>query len=264
MPCRPRQTRARGDAAGFRRFASRPTVAITPRSRSTWKSPSMSRSSASSNTIDRVAPTAPTAVTSVAPVARPPWSRRTVDASTRCSPSDCPKVAPNWFSDHRSQADRSLQLLGRPPAGSVGAEKWRYFTDTQPVIAQTQRRNGQGEAVRALLPGGPQCRRRRREPDGRYARSTGPAPLPVAIPAGFHQVAVASSATATNAPAMPCARVPTISYICAPAAAGRNGQKGGREHSSTGQGSPHGEVYRPFLPNYSIPQSPNSPIPCVP
>src|SRR5436190_4199728 len=40
---------------------------------------------------------------------------------------------------------------------------------------------------------------------------------PLARPAGFHQVAVASSATATNAPPIPCARVPTSSYICAAA-----------------------------------------------
>src|SRR5688572_33380817 len=40
---------------------------------------------------------------------------------------------------------------------------------------------------------------------------------PVARPAGFHHVAVASSATATNAPPIPCARVPTSSYICAAA-----------------------------------------------
>jgi hypothetical protein len=37
----------------------------------------------------------------------------------------------------------------------------------------------------------------------------------VAIPAGFHQLAVASSATATNAPPMPWARVPTSSKVCA-------------------------------------------------
>src|SRR5262245_14889877 len=40
---------------------------------------------------------------------------------------------------------------------------------------------------------------------------------PVASPAGFHHVAVASSATATKAPPMPCARVPTNSHICAAA-----------------------------------------------
>src|SRR3954452_7633505 len=38
---------------------------------------------------------------------------------------------------------------------------------------------------------------------------------PVASPAGFHQAAVASSATAVNAPAMPCARVPINSLVCA-------------------------------------------------
>src|SRR3954470_14270852 len=41
---------------------------------------------------------------------------------------------------------------------------------------------------------------------------------PVANPAGFHQAAVASSATAVNAPAMPCARVPIRSLVCALAA----------------------------------------------
>src|SRR3954447_17128605 len=41
---------------------------------------------------------------------------------------------------------------------------------------------------------------------------------PVASPAGFHQAAVASSATAVNAPAMPCARVPIRSLVCALAA----------------------------------------------
>src|SRR2546428_469462 len=42
---------------------------------------------------------------------------------------------------------------------------------------------------------------------------------PLARPAGFHQLAVASSATATKAPPIPCARVPTLSKICAPAGA---------------------------------------------
>ena len=37
---------------------------------------------------------------------------------------------------------------------------------------------------------------------------------PVARPAGFHQLAVASSATATNAP-IPCARTPMLSKVCA-------------------------------------------------
>src|SRR5262245_3834799 len=40
---------------------------------------------------------------------------------------------------------------------------------------------------------------------------------PVASPAAFHHVAVASSATATKAPPSPCARIPTLSYNCADA-----------------------------------------------
>src|SRR5689334_24891298 len=43
---------------------------------------------------------------------------------------------------------------------------------------------------------------------------------PVARPAGFHQVAVASSAMAVNAPAMACARMPTASGACADAGSG--------------------------------------------
>jgi hypothetical protein len=38
---------------------------------------------------------------------------------------------------------------------------------------------------------------------------------PAAIPAGFHQVALLSDATATNAPPMPSARLPALSTICA-------------------------------------------------
>jgi hypothetical protein len=38
---------------------------------------------------------------------------------------------------------------------------------------------------------------------------------PVARPPGFHHVAVLSAATATNAPPMPSARLPTLSTICA-------------------------------------------------
>src|SRR5439155_23993637 len=40
---------------------------------------------------------------------------------------------------------------------------------------------------------------------------------PAASPAGFHHAAVASSATAVNAPPIPCARMPTASLVCAPA-----------------------------------------------
>jgi hypothetical protein len=43
---------------------------------------------------------------------------------------------------------------------------------------------------------------------------------PPARPAGFHQVAVASSATAVNAPAIPSARTPTRSLLCATATLG--------------------------------------------
>src|SRR5438128_7108495 len=51
---------------------------------------------------------------------------------------------------------------------------------------------------------------------------------PVARPAGFHQVAVLSAATATNAPPIPSARLPTLSTICAeesPATATRRAAK---------------------------------------
>src|SRR5262249_62242309 len=53
------------------------------------------------------------------------------------------------------------------------------------------------------------------------ARSVTPWPIemsakgPVAKPAGFHHVAVLSAATATNAPPIPRARLPTLSTICA-------------------------------------------------
>src|SRR5262245_50326613 len=40
---------------------------------------------------------------------------------------------------------------------------------------------------------------------------------PAAGPAGFHQVALLSFATATNAPPMPSARVPTVSMVWADA-----------------------------------------------
>ena len=43
---------------------------------------------------------------------------------------------------------------------------------------------------------------------------------PPASPAGFHHVAVASSATAVNAPPMPSARTPTRSLLCATATPG--------------------------------------------
>ena len=42
---------------------------------------------------------------------------------------------------------------------------------------------------------------------------------PDANPAGFQYAAEASSATATKAPPMPAARVPTASKVCAPAGA---------------------------------------------
>jgi hypothetical protein len=38
---------------------------------------------------------------------------------------------------------------------------------------------------------------------------------PLARPPGFHQAAVASLATAVKAPAMPCARMPIASVVCA-------------------------------------------------
>src|SRR6185295_3644348 len=43
---------------------------------------------------------------------------------------------------------------------------------------------------------------------------------PLASPAGFHHVALESSATAVKAPAMPCARAPTVSLAWARATSG--------------------------------------------
>ena len=55
---------------------------------------------------------------------------------------------------------------------------------------------------------------------------------------------------------MPCARVPTISYICAAAAAGSTANRRPRAQFDRAAQSAW-QVYRPFVPNYSIPQSPN-------
>src|SRR4029453_1481831 len=56
---------------------------------------------------------------------------------------------------------------------------------------------------------------------------------PVASPAGFHHVAVASSATATKAPPSPCARTPTASYICARADRGTSSAPEDTRHTTT-------------------------------
>src|SRR4030095_5634920 len=56
---------------------------------------------------------------------------------------------------------------------------------------------------------------------------------PVASPAGFHHVAVASAATATNAPPRPSARPPTVSYICARADRGTRSATEDTRHTTT-------------------------------
>ena len=110
-------------------------------------------------------------------------------------------VTPNCRAESERTGPQLVYLLGfGPPPCRV---EWLYVCDPQAVIAEAEGRRAEREPLNPVTAGREsfcdlRCRSRARDIE------KGPS----ARPAGFHQVALLSLATATNAPPMPCARLP--------------------------------------------------------
>ena len=77
---------------------------------------------------------------------RPPAPASASTPTTRWSPSDCPTVAPNWFSANDAQTGTCRPfILSDRRSGPVRATARLHFADSQAVIAQAQRRKRQRE-----------------------------------------------------------------------------------------------------------------------
>ena len=138
--------------------------------------------------------------------------------STRWAPSDWPTVAPNWVNTIERRRTSVAPRSCRTPAAPAVEVGGCISTDTQAVIAQAERRKGDGETARigaltAAVAG-----------RGRSVGLAVVAVLDERVEIGaagqarrVPPRAVASSATAMKAPPMPCARMPIASVVCAPA-----------------------------------------------